>query len=245
MKNYKNQKAQAVVELAIFGSLILLLFGVLLSFMQRENDQQYVQMETFRRALEKACTYQGETSEGAGASVQMSLMENRRHVDLASGFRKGAPSSSGYSANIFWAIPKIGEQAENLIVYKINDDEKTWNYRDFIPEANDDTQSFRIEDTSVDTATNFDETITKEEDAAKIINTRKSTLSDTMTTNINYSVRAKDSDNNPDNDPIVDGPKTLWSITQGLYKDSNGEYKYSEAASGIEVQHEKIWTTGF
>lgn len=245
MKNHNNQKAQAIVELAIFGSLILLLFGVLLSFMERENDQQYVQMETFRRALEKACTYQGETSEGAGASVQMTVMENKRHVDLSSGFRKGSPSSSGYSANIFWAIPKIGEQAENLIAYKINDDEKTWNYRDFIPEENDETRSFRIEDTSVDASTNFDETIIKEEDAAKIVNTRKSTLSDTMTTNINYSVRAKDGDNDPENDPIVEGPKTLWSITQGLYKDSSGEYKYSEAASGSQVEQEKTWTTGF
>lgn len=233
------------MELAVFGSMILLLFGVLLSYMQRENDQQYLQMETFRRALEKACTYDGKKSEGAGASVQMTVMENRRHVDLSSGFRKGSPSSSDYSANIFWAVPQVGEQAANLIVYKINDDEKTWNYRDFIPEEKDEAWSFRIEDTPVDTFTKFDETMIKQENTVKIVNTRKSNLSDTIVTTINYTIRAEDGDIDPENDPIVDGPKPLWSTTQGLYKDSSGGYKYSEAAINTVVQQERAWTTGF
>lgn len=239
-----NKKGQAILELAIFGSLILFVLGILLSYMQRLNDQQYVQMETFRRALEKACTFQGEVSEGAGGSVQYTLLENRPQVDLNSGFGKGSPFNTGNSANVFWAIPKAGAQAESLIVYRVNQDEKVWNYRDLIPK--DSNRSFRIEDTAVDSNVNFNETTTKKETPQEITNIRQSTLKDTLTTNINYTIREKDTDDNSDNDPIAEGPKPLWSVTQGLYRDKkDGQYKYSEKAAGTEITRERTWVTGF
>lgn len=238
-----NTKGQAFVELAIFGALILFALGVWLSHAQRMNDQQYAEMETFRRALQKACTYQGETSEGAGASVQYTMLQNRRHVDLSSGFKKGSPSSTGYSSNVFWAIPKVGSQAESLIVYKINDDEKAWNYRDFVSKAEDATQSFRVEDTNTQTSTKFSEEIEKRETPAKIANTKKSTLEDTIDTTITYTIRGKDTDDNPDNDVIIEGPKDLWSLKQGLYRDAQGQYRYSADRVGNEVVRGRSWVT--
>ncbi len=240
---WKNKSGQSVMELAIFGSLVLFLFALLLSYMQRLNDQQYVKMEAFRRALEKACTYQGETSEGAGASVQYTMLETRRHTDLNSGFRKGSPSTTGHSASVFWAIPKLGAQADNLTVYKIHENEREWKYKDLV--ADPKKNSLRIEDTEVITDTEFEETIDKQEDASSITNTRNSKLKDTITTKINYTIRKKDSDDDPDNDEIVEGPNELWNVTQGGYLDADGQYKYSQQAVDNVVERGKIWQTSF
>src|SRR3989338_6091856 len=115
-----NKKGQAVAEMALFGSLVLMIFAVLLSYIQRANEQQYVQMEAFRRALEKGNTYQGADSEGAGASVQLTLIENRRVADIQAGFRKGSGQTFNASSNVFWAVPKVGGQAKSVSVYRIN-----------------------------------------------------------------------------------------------------------------------------
>ena len=246
---YLNRKGQSIVELSILGSVLLMLFGYILSNMQSLNDNQYLGMETFRRALEKANTYRGADSEGAGASVQMTAMQNRRNVDLSAEYRQGAATSVGASANVFWAVPKVGEQPESLIVYKINEDEWTWKYRDFVAKADDKTSSFRIEDTTVDADTAFAETSRKQESTSEIALTRESTLRDVITTNITYTIRQKDQDSNPDNDPIIKGPMPLFGNnppTQWLYRDAgDGLYKYSEKAVGQEVQRGMTRATGF
>ena len=48
-----NKRGQAAVEMAIFGVIVLMVFGTLLSYLQKLNDQQYIQMETFRQSLAK------------------------------------------------------------------------------------------------------------------------------------------------------------------------------------------------
>lgn len=254
MGSYNNHKAQAVVELAIFGSLILLVFGVLLSFMQRFNDQQYVQMEAFRRALEKGCTYLGETSEGAGASVQYTLLTDRRHVDLSGGFRKGSSATLSASSNVFWAVPKVGAQSESLIVYRINEDERARNYRDFVSKEQDDNWSFRTEDMITNSDLDFTETITKQETPQAITNTKNSTLQETRTITIPYSITEKDDDNDDENDVVVGGG-TFWEgqggpngeLIQRLYRDSSdGQYKYSsQIPQGRIVERSKTWVTAF
>jgi hypothetical protein len=247
----RTQKGQSVVELAIMGGIILMLFGIILSHIQRLNDQQYVEMETFRRALEKANTYRGVNSEGAGASVQLTQMQNRRHSDLSPEFRKGSPSSAGHSANVFWAVPKVGEEPDNLIVYKINEDEEVFKYNDLVPKVEVDKgeeqpYSFRIETTTVDSDTDFTETTRKQETPGALTTTRESSLEDVVNTRITYTVRIKDNDNNPDNDPILKGPLELVDKTQWLYRDAkDGQYKYSEQATGNTVERGRSWTTPF
>lgn len=252
---FKSKKGQAIVELAIFGSLILFLFGALLSYLQRMNDQQYAEMEAFRRALQKACTYQGESSEGAGASVQYTLMQNRRLVDLTSGFRKGSPSSVSYSANVFWAVPKSDKdsEAESLIVYRINDDEKTWNYRDFVPKEHDSTDdegekrqrywTFEQDNIETSSTSKFDEEIRKEEDLRRVINVNNSNLKENILTVLKYSIKEKDKDDKEYESVVKED--NLWEITQGLYRDESGQYKYSEAAVGTQLQNQKRWVTEF
>jgi hypothetical protein len=51
-----NQKAQALTELVVFGSIILILLGVLLNYGLRYNYQQKVMQSSFKKAYEKAVT---------------------------------------------------------------------------------------------------------------------------------------------------------------------------------------------
>jgi len=248
MLSRSNKKGQAVVEMALFGSLVLLIFATLLSYMQRFNDQQYVQMEAFRRALAKGNTFQGETSEGAGASVQLSLIENRRHSDISGGFRKGSAQTLSASSNVFWAVPKVGKQAESLIAYRVNEDEKVANYRDFVPEEKSGEWSFRTEDIIFNSGLSFDEKVSKQENPQEFTNKNISQLQDTITTTIPYTIRENDGDDDPDNDPIAPGgeEKIFFAPVQGVYRDAtDGQYKYSQEAVGTVVERTKKWTTPF
>jgi len=254
-----NRKGQGVVEFAIMGSIIIVIFGTLLSFMQRLNDSQYTEMETFRRALEKACTYKGPGVTGAGASVQLTMMQNRLHADLGPNFMKGSPAQSGYSSNVFWAVPKVGSQAKSIFVYKINEDEKIGDYNKMMEAAgveNKKTHTVRIEDSTSSSDTHFREETGLKEDKAGVTNTRESWLKDTVTTDIYYTIRKKDSDNDEDNDQIVPiagskDPQLFWEVKQGLYRDArDNQYKYSSAIlqngeNNHEVKRGRSWQTEF
>lgn len=51
LERRSNSSAQALLELAIFSSIILFCLGLLLQYGLRSNYQQFLQMTTFRRAL--------------------------------------------------------------------------------------------------------------------------------------------------------------------------------------------------
>jgi len=214
-----NKKGQAVLEMALFGSLILFGFSVLLSYLQNMNNQQYGEMETFRRALEKACTYTGETTDGAGASVQLSLMQNRRNVAVSGGYKKGTPTSVSASSSTYWAIPSAGEQPDNLRIYRINEDESPP-----LPKG------AQIEGTISNTEVSYAETMEKSENPAQIATHRQSELGEVITHTI-----------------LGEDDQPIWQITQGLYKDADGQYKYSSQASNNQepVKSERTWKTDF
>ncbi len=102
----KSKRGYAVAEMMVFGAVLVLVMGVLVSYIQQINDQQYVKQEAFRRALVKANPRQGAYSEGPGASVQYYRLENRRHLDLDSQeYARGVTDGFTSDANVFWAIP--------------------------------------------------------------------------------------------------------------------------------------------
>ena len=102
----KSKRGYAVAEMMVFGVVLVLVMGVLVSYIQQINDQQYVKQEAFRRALVKANPRQGAYSEGPGASVQYYRLENRRHLDLDSQeYARGVTDGFTSDANVFWAIP--------------------------------------------------------------------------------------------------------------------------------------------
>lgn len=252
MKRNRNQRGQAVVELAIFGSIILLGFGILVSHLQRTNDQQYTQMEAFRRALEKACNYYG--GAGSGASVQMNLIRNRRYAELGGDYAKGAPQTVSGSAQVIWSVPegaKPGDEAgehepANLVVYRINEDEMVKSYREYVPYDAREAWYFTIEDTTTQTDTQYTGTMEKEEDSSGITTKRTARLKDNLRTNITYTVRQKDSGGgNPENDVIISSGE-FWNLEQGIYRDPvDGQYRYSESTLGAEEERERTWRTEF
>ena len=255
--NRHNHKGQAVAEMAIFGSLILFVFGILLSYLQRQNDQQYVQMQGFRRALKQACIYIDPGSdEGQGAKVQMTLIENRRHADLSGDFRKGSSQALSSSATVFWAIPPLEEGAEvpNLIAYRINQDEIVRDQREFIPREHDSRNekgeeqqrywTFETGDITTETEADFKERIQKQEDTAGITNINSSELKESIHVVIPYSINERDKDNEDYKQEVSSG--TFWEAEQNLYRDaSDGQYKYSSSAPDEPVKRGKVWKTGF
>jgi len=120
MKNLRIDKTgQAAVELAIFGSLILLAFSILLMYGQRLDNQQQVKMEAFRRALHKAYERNG--------NVSYTLKKESRNFNLFAGFGQGQPSSVGSTASVLWQKGMPGdagsEKSEGFAYNAVNDTE--------------------------------------------------------------------------------------------------------------------------
>jgi hypothetical protein len=239
-----DKKGQAIVEIAVFGSLILFIFGALLSYVQQFNNQQHIQMENFRMSLERACNYK--VSTGAGASVQTVSLENRRQSDLSSGFKKGSEQAFSASSSVLWSIPKVGTSGESVMYYKINEDTTEIDYRNFISAAEEGKYELRPEQMETNSGTAFSEKLEKTEDLKNITTARNSSLSENITTTVPYTIRAKDSDDDDDNDVII-RKGTLASETQHLYRDEkDGQYKYSsDVPAGTVVKRGREWTTGF
>lgn len=97
--NNIGKKAQALVELAVFGSIVLMLLGVLISYGLRYEHQQKTTQQAFRRALKSA------SDANASADDTPILVEhlvvNDMHVpDPSNTFGIGLTSSSVASTSV-------------------------------------------------------------------------------------------------------------------------------------------------
>lgn len=226
----EGRKGQSMAELAIFGSIVLFIFGMLLSYLQRMNDQQYVQMENFRTTLTIA-NLGGLTVDDAvngGAAASLTSMETRRHVDLSGNYQKRSPQTMSSSAQVFWAVPAVGSEPESRSYYKVNEDYSP----DFAqledPNPDDDEDPNAVENVNTSSNTAFSEIMDKQESQAAIANTRTSALKDTISTNL-----------------INKAGDSLWSVTQNLYRDNSGQYKYKEGVPSEFIIRSKTWETNF
>jgi len=262
MNLHKNQKGQAIVEMALFGSFILIIFATLLSYIQRMNEQQYVQMETFRNALYLGNTYTySNGKKGTGASVQFTNMQTRKLIDLSGGFRKGSNQTISSSANVYWAQPKVGETGKSLVAYKVNEDKLTREYKYFFDDYDEDEDQAKkyfmvqsdTDEQMTDTdnimkstaGTEFSETSQKKETTSGITNINKSNIKETVHTYIPYTIREKsdeDNDEDADTDTIVKSG-IVWDLTQNGYRDSDGQYKYKATAASQDIEREREWST--
>jgi len=214
MKVLNNKRGQALLELAVFGALILILFGYLLSYMQRLNDQQYVQMDTFRNALQMANYGAGDNK---GSAIHFTKLENKRNVDLSGYYRKGAPQTNSASASVYWGVPESGTQVSTQSYYKINED--------LSPDL---SEGESVDDVASVSSTSFEESVIKQETPQSIKNIRVSSLRDTITTTL-----------------VDKNDNALWTVKQNLYRDANGDYKYSKTASEAPVVRSRTWETPF
>jgi len=232
-----NKKGQAVLEMAVFGSIILFIFGVLLSQLQRLNDQQYVQMEAFRRALYHACR-DNTGGSGAGSSVQYSMIQNRRYADTSSNFRKGTAQILSAGASVSWAVPEIKKDTEaaRLVIVNVNGEEKTFKYRDYIPKDKDryDKEGkerdiyevFTIGNTNFWSQLSFQEKSKKKESPAQITTDRWSKAEDAATTQVQYDILRKYK---------ADVNKEDLLKTGDLYNDTQN----------FTNEHSSVWETAF
>lgn len=115
-KKIGSRKAQAVLEIGLLGSLILIVFSLVIGYIQRLNDDQYVLMSNFRSALKKA--------HDENAIVNYTTLEDRRHVDTNAPLqgKRVNLSSSNY---VHWAVPRTesGVRTNRRFYYKINQEE--------------------------------------------------------------------------------------------------------------------------
>lgn len=233
-----NKKAQAATEMAILGSLILVVISFLFSYIQRQNEEQYITMEAFRRALHKA---NGPQPTDEGASVSLNLIQYRRFADISAGFGQGNRNMLGAAASVFWAVPEVkpGAQAKNLSLFRINEDEIDLTQRLRLDDNNE-NNNLEVRDITTTANTRFSETTHKIEDNAQIQNIRSSELGDTLTTNIEIVNPGADKNNENDDIPI----ETI-SIAQQLYRDTDGQYKYSSNQPVQTITRSRTWTTRF
>lgn len=82
-------RGQALVELAVFGSLLLFLIGYLVSSALQYDHRQQVKMEAFRRALASAA---GTTDPNGPISTSHVVIQDRRIPDPSDPFGVGSPS---------------------------------------------------------------------------------------------------------------------------------------------------------
>ncbi|MCK4912883.1 MAG: hypothetical protein KAS05_04075 [Candidatus Omnitrophica bacterium] len=112
MKIIHFRKAQAVLEIGILGTVVLIIFSLLVGYIQSLNDEQYVLMSNFRQALKKA--------HDENAVVSYTTLEDRRHVDINAPL-VGKRTNLSASSYVHWAVPYVGEKPNKGFYYQIND----------------------------------------------------------------------------------------------------------------------------
>jgi hypothetical protein len=272
MKSLHTTKSgQAAVELAIFGTLILLAFSVLLMYGQNLDNQQQVKMEAFRRALQKSYERNG--------SVSYTLKKEGRAFNLFSGYAQGQPATSGSTASVLWQKGQPGGQgttkSEGYAYNAINDVEigsladgtglprypkRTINING-TEQTTYVTPSTYLED-QVRSET-YDSQVTKDESSGRIVNTRIAKLTDTLTStphvrvDISKSNASKphevvlpeyvyDDGTTYDNEGTDIAVAPIEEVTLGAYAtdDNRVTYKKQEKdAPSNEIIKQRTWET--
>jgi len=98
-RKLKNS-GQAPIEMAIFGTLILLCLGAFLSYAQRFDAQQQVMMETFRKALNAAYSNNN--------SVTYTYNKPVRFANLFGGYKEGQSSAVRSASLVMWVKGTAG-----------------------------------------------------------------------------------------------------------------------------------------
>jgi len=110
----RSRKAQAVLEIGLLGSLILIVFALLIGYIQQLNDNQFILMKNFRTALKRA--------HDENAVVSYTSLEDRRHVNTNSPL-EGSRKTLSASNYVYWAVPSVGSAPDSKAYYNINDEE--------------------------------------------------------------------------------------------------------------------------
>ena len=92
-----KQKGQALVELATFGTILLLCLGVLIQYGMHANYQQSLQMQAFRKAM-RAAYYKS----GPAASTSIQMIHDKAIPDPRDPWGFAERSGIGAGASVIW-----------------------------------------------------------------------------------------------------------------------------------------------
>jgi hypothetical protein len=262
-------KGQAAAELAIFGTLIILAFSVLLMYGQRLELQQQAKMEAFRKALQKAYM--------RNSSVSYTLKKDARFANLFGGYGQGQAAGIGASASVMWVKGTTGlpdsYNQQQFSYYQVNDEmigEAEFSDGDiFIPRykklstgydgsEQEITVSANIWKEVAKRTENYQASTKKEEAGSGITNTKSSDLQETV--ELQGNVRLDKANNEPwDDNPIpqyvyegqsydVKGDtytvRPVNPVIQGAYlNEETNRIEYNKDNLGTTVHRERTWTT--
>ncbi|MFC1704681.1 hypothetical protein ACFL1E_07905 [Candidatus Omnitrophota bacterium] len=90
----RRSSGQAAAELAVLGSLILVVFSSIISFGQQLEAQQVIKQEAFRKALQKSFQ--------RNAGVSYTVKKDHKFYNPMLVFGDGQPSTLSASATVMW-----------------------------------------------------------------------------------------------------------------------------------------------
>jgi len=163
-----RKKSQAILEMGLFGSILLMVVVSMLMYSQKLSDQEYITMSTFREAL----------SHGFGGQITLNKVEHRRHA-AGDFFHKGSRTVLSSSAYVYWGVPTIVDTPKDGGGY--NDDieqvssSNLYDINGKIVNAPGDSSPVKF-----DYAENNSQTYSKNEDNSDIVNDYKLDIGDTI-----------------------------------------------------------------
>ena len=126
-----DQSGQALVELAITGSLVLLALAFFIQIGLRMNYQQELEQQTFRRALREAKSEGTEES----AAIVINHFRDRQVPDPSFGFALMPRTSTNASATVTWGehLTTLSDDRDSQprILVVLNNKEKEFRSEDF------------------------------------------------------------------------------------------------------------------
>jgi hypothetical protein len=127
--NIFNNRGQSILELAIFGSIVLLLFGVVINYGISLNQQQHLSMQTFRKALQLSKSKGWSAAPNVGASL--TVVKDLPMPDPSNPFGIGETSpviaqGSGTWSRYGGAEPEFTNSELPRINFMINGIQKTY-----------------------------------------------------------------------------------------------------------------------
>ncbi|MFA6350428.1 MAG: hypothetical protein WCY12_05860 [Candidatus Omnitrophota bacterium] len=118
----KREKAQAVLELAILGSIIIAAFALAIKHSENYNRQQSYMQQAFRATLKKAKV--------ANNSASLQTLNFRRLSNVTSPMELGELQMYSGGNSILWSDGKTEEGAEGSSTFQSGETETTVDSRD-------------------------------------------------------------------------------------------------------------------
>jgi uncharacterized protein (UPF0333 family) len=100
----RNRRGQAILELAILGSIVILAFSYAIKYSERYNREQSYMQQTFRAALKKA--------KSINNSASWSAIDFRRMSNVTNPMELGELQQFSSSSNVLWSDGKSDESGD-------------------------------------------------------------------------------------------------------------------------------------